>query len=156
VDLVAHGAVVADLAHDGVEEDHRIDSVERPGLPVLDLAQHGVGDPADQIRGHVHLVDLAQVRLDVPHGHASGVGADQQFVDAVQAPLALAHDPRFEGAGAISGHVKIDRPGLGDQPLRRGPVPGVPGAGPVMGRVTEMVRELFAQHPLGRLALDIV
>jgi len=71
---VAHGAVVADLAHDGVEEDHRIDSVERPGLPVLDLAQHGVGDPADQIRGHVHLVDLAQVRLDVPHGHASGLG----------------------------------------------------------------------------------
>ena len=70
--LVAHRAVVADLADDRVEEDHRIDPVQRPGLPFLDLLEHRVGDLADQVRGDLDVVDLQQMRLDVAHRHARG------------------------------------------------------------------------------------
>jgi hypothetical protein len=48
--LVLHHPGVADLAHDGVEEDHRPHRLQRPGLPLADLVEDGVGDLGDQIR----------------------------------------------------------------------------------------------------------
>ena len=56
--LVADDALVADLDPDGVEEDQRIDRLERPVLPFGDLLQDGVGDGRDQVRRDVDAVEL--------------------------------------------------------------------------------------------------
>jgi hypothetical protein len=47
--LVLHDVVVADLDHDRVQEHHRVDRVQRPGLPGPDLLQHAIGDPGDRL-----------------------------------------------------------------------------------------------------------
>ena len=69
--LVLHRAGVADLADDRVEEDHRLDRVQRPGLPLPDLLEDRVGDLADQVRRDLDVVDLQQMgawisRTDMP------------------------------------------------------------------------------------------
>ena len=40
---------VADLDHDRVDEDRRVDLIQRPGRPVVHLLDHLVGDPADRL-----------------------------------------------------------------------------------------------------------
>ena len=40
---------VPDLDPDRVNEDHRIDGVERPRLPSRHLLEHGIGDPRDRV-----------------------------------------------------------------------------------------------------------
>jgi hypothetical protein len=50
---------ITDLDHQRVDEHHRIDAVQRPGLPLDQLLDHRVRDPGDQIRGDLHVVDLA-------------------------------------------------------------------------------------------------
>jgi len=68
--FVAHQALVADLDPQRVEEDDRIDRVERPVLPFPNLLEHGVGDPADQIGGDLDPVDFLQVSLDLANRQA--------------------------------------------------------------------------------------
>jgi hypothetical protein len=47
-----HGSVrdvaVADLDPDPINQDHRIDRIERPGLPYLHIGNDPVGDPRDR------------------------------------------------------------------------------------------------------------
>src|SRR3954463_7099035 len=45
--LVLDQTLVADFDPQRVEEDHWIDRIERPVLPLADLIEHGVGHPAD-------------------------------------------------------------------------------------------------------------
>ena len=40
---------LADLEHDRIDQDHRIDRVQRPGLPQLQVGQDLVGDLGDQL-----------------------------------------------------------------------------------------------------------
>jgi len=148
--LVLDRALVADLAHDGVEEDHRPHRIQRARLPLADLVEDGIGDLGDQVWGDVDLVDVEQVGLDVAHGHAVGVEADHDLVDPIQAALALAHDLGLVGAVAVPRHVQIERACLGDQLLRGVAVAAV--SRPVPGRVADLVAEvigqLFGQRPL--------
>ena len=74
--LVPDHALVADLDPQGVEEHHRIDRVERPVLPVANLVQHGVGDPADQVGRDLDGIEFAQVALDLTDRHSPGVERD--------------------------------------------------------------------------------
>jgi hypothetical protein len=46
--LVAHQPFVADLNPQRVEEDDRVDRIERPVLLLAHLVEHGIGDPVDQ------------------------------------------------------------------------------------------------------------
>src|SRR4051794_19938231 len=68
-DGAVHGPVgdlaVANLDHDGVDEDHRIDAVQRPVLPVADLAEDPVGDLRDRLPGDRCRVHLSQMGLDL-------------------------------------------------------------------------------------------
>jgi hypothetical protein len=148
--LVAHRAVVSDLADHRVQEDHRPDPVQRSGLPLGDLLEHRVGDRGDQVRADGHVVDLGQMGLDVAHRHAAGVEADHQRVNAVAAAGALGHDLRVEGAGPIPGHLQVHVPGLGEQPLGRGPVARVAAAptGRIASLIAQMVGQLLSQRPL--------
>src|SRR3954468_23435430 len=56
--LVADRALVAHLDADRVEEDQRIERLERPVLPFGDLVEHGIGHRADQVRRDLEAVDL--------------------------------------------------------------------------------------------------
>src|SRR3954465_242163 len=44
-----HRPALADLQHQRVEEEHRLDVVEWPLLPLADVVHHGVADAADQV-----------------------------------------------------------------------------------------------------------
>jgi hypothetical protein len=48
--LVAHVRAVADLDHQGVEIDHRVERLQRAPLPGQDLLEDLVGDLADRLR----------------------------------------------------------------------------------------------------------
>ena len=47
--LVAHDPLITDLDPDRIEEDQRVNWVERPLLPAGDFIEHGVRHRADQV-----------------------------------------------------------------------------------------------------------
>ena len=67
--VVLHAALVADLDHERVHPDDRIEPLERPALPLRDVLEHRVGDAADQIPADLDAVQVAQLRLDLPRRH---------------------------------------------------------------------------------------
>ena len=81
---------------DRVDEDHRIDTFEWPGLPRLQIRGHRIGDPGDQTTRDLGVVDLGQMIGDVAGGHALRVQADHRLIEPRQAPLAFSHDRRLE------------------------------------------------------------
>jgi len=83
--LVLHDLAVADLDHDRVQEHHRVDRVERPGLPGLDLLQHLVGDPGDRLGRQLGPVDLPQVAM-MSRTLMPCVEADHHVVQAARDP----------------------------------------------------------------------
>src|SRR4030095_6600300 len=109
----AHAAAPAGLHHQTVEVDDRIHRVQRPGAPRGDVLEHGVGDRADRVAADLHAVELAQVRLDVTHGHAAGVEPEDLLVQPGQPGLALAHELGVEAALAVARRLDVDRPQLG-------------------------------------------
>jgi hypothetical protein len=68
------------------------------------------------------------VRADLPGGQALGIQGQDDFVDAVQAPLPLPDDLRLEGPVPVAGHVDADLAGaLGQYLLGPGAVADVAG-----------------------------
>ena len=61
---------VADLDHDGVEVDHRVEAVQWPVLPGQDLLADLVGDLADRLMTQIGAQRRGQMVLDVPHCQA--------------------------------------------------------------------------------------
>ena len=147
---VADGAAVSDLHDQRVEEEDRVNVLERSGLPLPDVVQDGVGDARDQVVANLDPVQLAQVRLDVAHRHAARVHRNDLLVEAVKAPLVLGHDLRFERAGAVARLLDSHRAVLGMHGLLAEAVAGV--AGPTRRRLTalvaEMLRQLGVHRPL--------
>jgi hypothetical protein len=149
---------VPDLHHDGVDEDRRIDLIERPAAPGLHLLDHLVGDPRDRLLAHRRAVDLGEVRADLPGGQALGIQRQHDLIDPGQPPLPLLDDLRLERAMPVARHLDRYLPaGLGQHRLGPGPVPHVPRL--VTGRavlvMTEMPGHLLIQrrlqHRLGQL-----
>jgi len=98
------------------------------------------------------------VALDLPDRHTSGVQRDDLVVETIQARLALGHDLRLEAAVAITRHLDLDRPVLGQHRLGGGPVAVVarPPAGGIALLVAEMVRQLGAQRTLEQRLLELL
>jgi hypothetical protein len=86
--LVLDRALVADLDPQRIKEDHRIDCVERPVLPLAHLIEHGIGDPADQVGRDVDGIELAQMALDLAYRHAVGIHRDDLVVEGIEPGLA--------------------------------------------------------------------
>ena len=148
---------VADLDVQRVDEDDRIDSIEGPAAPRLELVEHPVGDTADQVTGHLHAVDLAQMGRHVAHGHAPGVQGDDLVVEPFQARRALGHDPRLKGAVAVPGSVHVHSADVGVHPLGRGAVARVARPRPrrvallIAQMISQLLRERPLEHRLGEL-----
>src|SRR4029453_1066538 len=93
---VEHTLVLADLHHQGVEEDDWINVVQRSGLPCLDLIHYGVGDVRDQGRRNIRAVDVLQLALDVADRHAPSVHRQDLVIKPLQAGLTLWYYLWFE------------------------------------------------------------
>src|SRR3954452_16127897 len=87
---------VADLDHQRVEVDDRIDRVQKPRLPALGVLQHRGGDAADGVAPDAGPVELADIGLDLARRHAARVEGEDLLVDSGQAPLAVGHDLRLK------------------------------------------------------------
>ena len=158
VDRPVGDLAVADLHVDGVDEDDRVDRVERPVLPFGHAVHDLVGDRGDRLLGHLGAVDLGQVRGDLPVRQPLRRQGQHHLVDAGQPSLPLLDDLRLEagppgrGARSIStGPISVSTV-LDRVPLRELP-PSVPGR--VVLLVAEVVGDLALQgglqHPLGQL-----
>jgi hypothetical protein len=141
---------VADLHHDRVDEDHRVDGVQRPRLPLLEFFCDRVGDPGDQVRRHLDVVDLPQVGADVARSHPARIQRDDPLVEPLQPGLALAHDLRLEAAGPVPRHGQIDGTNISQQRLAGRPVAAVPRPPPsrVMLFIAQVPSQLLSQRPL--------
>ena len=106
--LVAHGAFIADLDPQGIEEHQRIGRIERPVLPFRDLVQYGVGHGRDQIGRNVEAVNLLKMAADLAHAHAAGVHQNNLVVEIRKPALILGDQLWIEGAGAVARNRQVD------------------------------------------------
>ena len=148
--LVAHVRPVADLDDERVEVEHRVELLQRPGLPGFDPLEHRIGDLADRLAGQLGAQRALQVGLDVADRHPAGVEADDLLVQPAQAALALGDQPGGEAGVPVAGHVQAQRPDLAGDRLGCRAVAAVGTAPPrrVPGRIAQMVGELGGQPPL--------
>ena len=106
VERLVNNLPVADLHHEGVDEDHRIDAIERTGLllgHLLDhLLEHLVGDPADRVLADLSVVDIYEMRRDLPRREPAGSQRQHDLVDPVEPALALLHDLADGLVGRVS------------------------------------------------------
>jgi hypothetical protein len=142
---------------DRVEEDHRVDRVQRPVLPLGHPLDHLVGNRGDRLTGHVGAVHLGQMRGDLTGRQTLRRQRDHHVLNPGQSPLTLLHDLRLEAAVPVTGHADVNRTDLGQHHLAPHPVTGVTAV--VAGRVTlvipQVVGELTVQRrfqdPFGQL-----
>jgi hypothetical protein len=155
---VAHDAVVtAELDPEGIEQEQRIDALQRPLLPRADFGQHFVGDGADHAGGDFHLVQLLEVPLDLAHAQTTGVEREDVLVEARQAPGVLGDELGLEGAGAVARDGDGDRAIFGQDGFGRRAVAvvGLVGRLGVPGGIAEMGRELAGQDALHQRPLHL-
>ena len=125
-------------------------AVQRPVLPGHHVLQHGVADPADGVPADLNAVDLQQMTLDVPDGHALDVQGDHLGRQSIQAALPLRNSDRLETAVAIPGHPQIHLADIGGPRLGIGAVAAVARASALDGvaLIAEMVGHLDVQPGL--------
>ena len=146
--LALHAAALADLQDHGVEEDHRVDVLQRPLGPGADVVHHGVGHLGDQVAADLHAVHLLQVRLDVARRQAPRVEREDLLVEPHEPPLALSDDLRLKAAVAIPGSVDRHLPLVGDQRLRCRAVARV--LGPTRRLAVRLIAHVIGQLDLHR------
>ncbi len=115
---VSDGAVLADLDHQTVEIRDRVDPLQRPGSPCLDVLEDRVGDAADRVPADLHAIEILQMAFDVTNAHPAGIEANDLLVQARQPPLVLADKLGLERAGPVSRVVDLDLAELGLDRLR--------------------------------------
>lgn len=130
--------------------DHRVELLQRTLLPLHDGVADRVGDVADRPGRQLHPEGGLQVVADLAHRHTPGVQADDHRVQAVHAPLALAHQAGREGAGTVPGDLDLEGADLGVHRLGRRPVSGVAPRrrGPLALVVAQVVGQFSLQTTL--------
>ena len=92
---------VADLHVDRIDQDHRIDPLERPRSPGIEFVDDLVGDLRDQLFRHLGGIDFREVGLDFTGRQAFGIEADDRLVEALDPAGVLRDDLRLERSGPI-------------------------------------------------------
>jgi hypothetical protein len=140
---VADLVPVPDFDHQGVQVEDRVELLQRPGLPGLDLLQHGVGDRRDGVVGQLHAQRAGQMVGDVAHGHPARVQRHDHLVQAAGAAGTLRDQPGLEAALPVARGVQPHRPDLGLQGFRGRTVARVRAA--PTGRVSTFVAQVLGQ-----------
>ena len=78
--LVAHVPAVTDLDDNRVEEDHRIERLQRPLLPAQDLLADLVGDLRDRLVADLGADRGGEMVLDITQRHAAGIERDDHAI----------------------------------------------------------------------------
>lgn len=148
---------VADLDHERIEVQDRVDLLKRPGLPRLGVLQHGGGDTTDGLAADPGAIELSDVGLDLADAHPAGVQGDDLLIQPRQPALALADQLRLKTALAVPRRVDRNAALVGQQRLRRAAVAGVPHAAGwrVSGRIAQMLGQLLLKRPLDRPTRDL-
>src|SRR5918994_1284325 len=155
--LVADLVVVADLHHQRVQIQDRVDRLQRPGLPGLHLLRDRVGDVGDRLVAELGAQGAFQMGLDVADRHPTRIEADDHVRQPADPALTLRHQPRVEGAVPVPRGGQLQITDLGAQPFTRRPVPGVPRPAPrrIVLLIAQMPGQLSLQtglqHPLHQL-----
>src|SRR5215212_7832046 len=96
--------------------------------------------------------------LDLAHGHAARVQAENLLVKAVEPGLTLGDQQRLEAAGPVAWHRNVDLAILGQDRLRAGPVAAIAAA--AAGRIALLVAKMLAQfrtkRPLNQRLLQLL
>lgn len=138
----------------GIEEDQRIERVERPVLPLGHFLQDGVGDGRDQIGRHVNAVELLQMATDLAHPHAARIHGDDLLVEIGKAALIFGDQLRVEGAGPVARDRKRHLRVAGQDRLPRSAVAAI-GRATGLRLVVKMFVELGVQNALRKRLLQI-
>src|ERR687897_58975 len=88
--LVADHALVSDLDPHGVEEDERVTRLQRTVLPFRHGLQNRVRHRRDQIGGDLEPIELYEVALNLPRGHAARIHRH----GLLRMPVAMVPPPR--------------------------------------------------------------
>lgn len=78
--LVAHVPTITDLDNDRVEEDHRIEHLQRPLLPDQDLLADLVDDLRDRLMADLAADHGGEMVLDTTQRHAAGIERDDHAI----------------------------------------------------------------------------
>ena len=78
--LVAHVPAVTDLDDDRVEEDHRIERLQRPLLPDQDLLADLVDDLQDRLVADLGADRGGEMVLDITQRHTAGIERDDHAI----------------------------------------------------------------------------
>jgi hypothetical protein len=146
-----------DFHINGIDENYRVDRIQRPVLPVRHSFHDPVGDRGDRLLRDFRAVDLGQVRGDLPVGQPLRRQGNHQLVDPGQPPLPFGDDFRLEAGFPVPRHAELHRPGPGEHRLGAVPIAGIAAitAGRVMLPIAEVIIQLALQgaldHHLGQL-----
>ncbi|GAB3973488.1 hypothetical protein GCM10027615_36920 [Plantactinospora veratri] len=86
--------------------------------PGFHLVEDTVGDPADQLPGHVSVIHIGEVGGDLPGRQPFGIQRQDRLVEPVQPAGVLGHDPRVERPCPVPRDLDPHRPDLGLHRLR--------------------------------------
>jgi hypothetical protein len=158
VDGPAGDLALADLHVNGIDEQDRVNGVQRAALPSGQAFHDPVGDRRYRLLRHLGSVHLGQVRGDLTMGQPFRRQGNNELVDPGQPPLPLGDNFRLETGIPAPRHRELHRPGLSQHSLAPVTVAGITAvaAGRVILLIAEMVIELALQgtldHHLGQLA----
>src|SRR5271165_5434252 len=125
VDGPVRDLALADLHVDSVDEDYRVNRIERPALPFRQAFHDPVGNSRDRLLGDLGAIDLGQVRGDLPVRQPFRRQGNDQVVDPGQPPLPFGDDYRLETGIPVPRHAELHRAHLGDHRLGAVAITGI-------------------------------
>ncbi len=100
--FIVNVPVVAHLKPDRIQVQDRIDRLQRPRLPALDLIQDGIGHVGDQTGRELDPVQRLQLGLNVACTQAACLQRHDLLVKTGQPTLAIGHQQRFIAASTVA------------------------------------------------------
>ena len=125
-------------------------------MPSGDFGHDRIRHGADQIGRHVDAVHIREKCLNLAHREPARVERDDRVIEAREASLVFADQPRLETAVPVARHGERQRAVIRQHGLAAAPIAmirGVFGLGPAR-HITEMVAQLGAQGPLDDRLLE--
>ena len=150
--LVANHPFVSDLDPERIEEDERINRIERPLLPGRHFIEYGIGHRADQIGRDIDAVKIMQMSHDLARAHAARVHRDDLLIEAGKASLIFGDQLRIEARLPVAGNINHKLAGIGHHRLAAIAVAVVVS----LILLPKMIIHLGIQSALGQRLLQIV